>query len=72
MSGQDEMSPLVQPLPITYSQDDPELIEIIRKKYLIQPSEQGTVGLIFGKSEKKFKCWILEFEVICTKILSSN
>ena len=56
MSGQDEMSPLVQPLPKTYSQDDPELIEIIRKKYLIQPSEQGTVGLIFGKSEKKFKC----------------
>ena len=42
MSGQDEMSPLVQPLPKTYSQDDPELIEIIRKKYLIQPSEQGT------------------------------
>ena len=38
MSGQDAISPLIQPLPKVYAQDDPELIEIIKEKYLIAPS----------------------------------
>ena len=38
MSGKDEISPLIQPLPKVYAQDDPELIEIIKEKYLIAPS----------------------------------
>ena len=38
MSGLDDLSPLIQPLPRVYAQDDPELIEIIRRKYLIPPS----------------------------------
>ena len=40
-SGQDVFSPLVQPLPRTYAQDDPELINIIRQKYLVPPSEDA-------------------------------
>ena len=40
-SGQDVFSPLVQPLPRTYAQDDPELINIIRQKYLVPPSEEA-------------------------------
>ena len=38
MSGQDILSPLIQPLPKVFQQDDPELIQIIRDKYLIPPS----------------------------------
>ena len=41
MSGNDEFSPLVQPLPRVYAQDDPELIQIIREKYLIPPSKES-------------------------------
>ena len=38
MSGQDVLSPLIQSLPKVYAQDDPELIQIIKQKYLIPPS----------------------------------
>ena len=39
MSGQDALSPLIQSLPKVYAQDDPELIQIIKQKYLIPPSD---------------------------------
>lgn len=39
MSGQDVLSPLIQPLPRVFQQDDPQLIEIIRQKYLIPPPD---------------------------------
>ena len=39
-SGNDIFSPLVQALPKNYAQDDPELINIIREKYLTLPSDK--------------------------------
>ena len=39
-SGNDIFSPLVQPLPKNYAQDDPELINLIREKYLTLPSDK--------------------------------
>ena len=37
LAGLDEFSPLLRALPRVYAQDDPELIEIIKEKYLIHP-----------------------------------
>ena len=39
MSGQDALFPLIQSLSKVYAQDDPELIQIIKQKYLIPPSD---------------------------------
>lgn len=38
MAGHDELSPLMQPLARTYAQDDPDLIQLVKEKYLLPPS----------------------------------